>query len=59
MHHNEEKYSLGNKSQDVEKDQKDLMGESLNNKSVKNMLLEHMSQDGLFVSEFSSSLREV
>lgn len=34
----EEKYPLGNKGQDLEKDQRDSLSKSLDNKSIKNML---------------------
>lgn len=39
-HHNEEEYSLDNKMQDIEEDQRDSIGKSLDNESIKNMLLE-------------------
>ena len=59
MHHNEREYPLGNEGQDVEKDQTDLVGESSDNKRVKNMLYKHISQDGLLANESSSFLRNV
>lgn len=43
IHHKKEKYPLGNKKQDIENDQKILIGKSLDNKSIKNILLEHLS----------------
>ena len=48
MYHKEVKYPIGNKKQNVEKDPRDLVGKSLDNESVRDMLPEHISQDGLF-----------
>ena len=59
MHHKEEEYLLGNKGQDVEEDQRDWVGKSSNNESIKHMLPGCTSQDGLFRSKSSSSLKEV
>lgn len=42
IYYNEKKYLLDNKKQDIKKDQKDLIGKSLDSKSVKNMLSRHI-----------------
>lgn len=42
MHYNEEEYLLGNKKQDLEEDQIDLVDKSLDNQSVKNILSRRM-----------------
>ena len=52
--HENEKFIL--KKQKMEKDHRDLVNKSL---STRNDLLKHTLQVGLFVSELSSSLREV
>ena len=59
MYHKGEKYPLGNKGQNVEEDQKDSIGKSSDNESVRNMLPGHILEDGLLESKLSSSLREV
>lgn len=59
IHHNKKKYSLGNDGQNVEEDQKNLIGKSLDNKSIKNILFERISQDGLFANKSSFLLREI
>lgn len=41
MYHNEKKYLLGNTKQDVEKNQKNLVGKNSDKKIVKNMLLRY------------------
>ena len=59
MYHKEEKYPLGNKRQNVKEDQKDLVKESSNNKSVRNIPFGYIPEDRLFGSELSSPLREI
>ena len=59
MHQKEEEYPLGNKRQDVEENQKNLVGKSSDNKIVKNIQSGHTPQNGLLGSESLSSLREV
>ena len=59
IYHNKEEYPLGNEGKDVEEDQRDSVGKSSDNKSVRNILLDRIPQDGLLVSESSSFLREV
>ena len=58
MYYNKEKYPLDNKRQDVEKNQRNSIGKSLNNKSVRNMLPGYTPQDGLLGRESSSFLRD-
>ena len=41
IYHNEEEYRLGNKKQDVEADQRELVSKKLDNKSIKDMLHGH------------------
>ena len=55
----EEKYLLGNKKQDVKKNQRDLVGKSLDNESINDILLECTPQDGFLKSGLLSFLREV
>lgn len=45
--------------QDIEEDQRNLINKSLNNKNIKNIVLDYISQDGLLVSKLSSSLKEI
>lgn len=59
MHYNEEEYSLGNKKQDVKKDQRDWVDKSSDSKSIRYILPGHTFQDEFFVSKLSSFLREV
>lgn len=59
MYHKEEEYSLDNKKQNIEDDQRDLVGKHADNKSIRNMLFGRTSQNGLLVSELSLSLRGV
>lgn len=59
IYHKGEKYPLDNKKPNSKKNQKDLIGKSLDNKSIKNILLEHISQDGFFVSGLFSFWREI
>ena len=59
MYYKEEKYPLGNKKQDVEEDQKDLISKSLVNENVRDMLFERTSQDRLLGNELLSFLKEV
>lgn len=47
------------KRQDIEEDQKDLVDQSSDNKSIKNILLGYTSHDRLLISKSSSFLREV
>ena len=59
IYYEEEKYPLGNKKQDVEEDQRHLVGKNLENKSVRDILPGRTLQDELLRSELSSFLREV
>ena len=59
MHHKEEEYPLGSKKQDIEEDQRNLVGKTSDNESVKDMLLRHTPQNGLLGSESLSSLKKV
>lgn len=54
-----EKYLRGNKRQDEKEDQKDLVGKSLDNESIRDRLPRCISQDGLFASQSISFLKEV
>ncbi len=59
MHHEEEEYPPSNEEQKIRENQKDLIGQILDNKSLRDMLPRHTPQAGLLESELSSSLREV
>ena len=59
MHHNKEKYWLGNKRQNIKKNKKNLVDKSSDHKNVKNILLKHTPQNRLFANELSFSLKEV
>ena len=59
IHYNKEKYLLDNKKQSIKKDQKDSIGKSLDNKSVKNILPGYMREGWLFTSDLSLSLKKV
>lgn len=59
INHKEEKYPLSNKRQNINEDQKDLIGKSLDNESIRNILLGYIPQDGIFISKSSLSLRKV
>ena len=59
INYKEEEYSLSTKKQDVKKDQKDLIGKNSDNESIRDILPRHTPQDGLFVIELLSSLREI
>lgn len=39
IYYNKEKYSLDNKKQNIKKDQRDLIGKSLDGKNIRNMML--------------------
>ena len=58
IYYKKEKYLLDNKKQDIEEDQRDLIGKNSDNKSIKDMLLRCTLQNKLFTSELSS-LREI
>ncbi len=58
QHHEEEEYLLGNEGQEIRENQRD-SGQSLNNKSLRDILPGRTPQAGLLGSESSSSLREV
>ena len=59
IYDNEKEYALGKKRQDIKEDQRNLVGKSWDNKSVRNMLPKRPPQDGLHASELLSSLKEV
>lgn len=59
IYHKKKKFLLGNKKQNIEEDQKDLISKSLDNESIKNMLPRYISQDGLLVNELLSSLKKI
>lgn len=59
IYHKKEEYPLGNKKQDGENNQRNLVAKSLDNEMLRDMLSGCIPQDGLFVSELSSFLREV
>ena len=59
IYHNEERYLLSNKRQNVKEDQRDLVDKSSDNKSVRNMLPRHTPQDRLLASELSFSLKKI
>ncbi len=59
MYHEKKEYPLGNKEQEVREDQRDSLGQSSDNKSVKNMPPGHTPQAGLLRSKLSLSLKEV
>lgn len=58
-HYEEEKYLLGNKRQEIKENQRDLINQNFDNKIVRDIPPGLTSQDKLFVSELSLSLREV
>lgn len=49
-------YPQNNKEQNVEEDQSDLVGENLDNKTVRDILPKSTLWDRLFASEFTSFL---
>lgn len=53
-----EKFLKNNKKQNI-KDEKNFIGKSLNNKSIKDKLLGRIFQDGLFASELILFLKEI
>ncbi len=59
IHHEEEEYLLGNKEQEIRKNQKDSVGQSSDNESLRDILSERTSWAGLPGNESSSSLKEV
>lgn len=59
IYYNRKEYPLGNKKKDIREDQRHLVGKSLDNKNVKNMLPRCTSQDELFASKLSFSLKEI
>lgn len=54
-----EKYLQSNKEQSIEENLKNLVGKNLVNENVKNRLFERISQDRLFASELTLSLKEI
>lgn len=59
IYYNKKKYPLGNKKKDIREDQRHLVGESSDNKNVKNMLPRCTSQDELFASKLLFFLKEI
>ncbi len=59
MYHKKDKYPLGNKEKEIRENQRDLVGQSSDNESLRDMLPRHTPQAGLLRSESSSFLREV
>ena len=59
FNHKKNKYSLGNKKQNIEEDLKNLVGKSLDNKNIKNMLFRYILKDWLFINKLSSFLKEI
>lgn len=59
MHYKKKKYLLGNKRQNVKKDQRNLIGKNSNNEIIRNIVLRHIFQDGFLVSKLSSFLKKV
>ncbi len=59
MYHEEEEYPLGNNKQEIREIQRDSVGQSSDNESLRDMLSGRIPQAGLLGSESSSSLREV
>ncbi len=59
MHYKKEEYPLGNEGQEIKEDQRDLVGQGSDNKSLRDMLPGRTPQVGLLGSESSSFLREI
>lgn len=54
-----EEYLQGNKRQNIKENKRDLVGKSLDNKSVRDRLFRHTPQNRLFASDLTLSLREI
>lgn len=57
VYYNRKKYQQGNKRQNKEKDTKNLVGKSSNNKNIKNIYLKYIPQIGNLINMLSLFLR--